>query len=227
MSIQPETLMAYVDGELDAIGARRVERAIADDPALARDVERQRALKARIGARFDRISDEPVPDRLAAMVQSNVIALPPRAAPRRWSGAWQQALALAACLVLGVMVGRGWSTGPVTVGGSSLYASSNLGRALDAQLASTAGDIAIPVSFRDKRGAYCRVFSSQAVDGIACHDGRGWALRQTRPGTRRTTGDYRQAGSAGGDLMAAAQDMMAGEPLDAASEAQAKASGWR
>jgi hypothetical protein len=38
---------------------------------------------------------------------------------------------------------------------------------------------------------------------------------------------YAQAGSADPDLMAAAQDMMAGAPLDAAGEADARVHGWR
>jgi hypothetical protein len=41
------------------------------------------------------------------------------------------------------------------------------------------------------------------------------------------TAAYAQAGSADPDLMAAAQDMMAGAPLDAAGEARARARGWR
>ena len=32
MTIDPETLMAYADGELDPLTARRVEKAIAADP---------------------------------------------------------------------------------------------------------------------------------------------------------------------------------------------------
>jgi len=48
MTIEPEMLMAYADGELDPLNAKRVERAIASDPALAREVERHRALRRRI-----------------------------------------------------------------------------------------------------------------------------------------------------------------------------------
>ena len=41
------------------------------------------------------------------------------------------------------------------------------------------------------------------------------------------TGAYRQAGSAEASLMAAAQDLMAGDPLDAAQEKAAQAKDWR
>jgi hypothetical protein len=36
-----------------------------------------------------------------------------------------------------------------------------------------------------------------------------------------------QAGSTDPELMAAAQQMMAGDPLDAGAEAKARAAGWR
>lgn len=40
------------------------------------------------------------------------------------------------------------------------------------------------------------------------------------------TGEYRQAGSAEADLMAVAQDMARGDPLDPDQERAAKAAGW-
>jgi hypothetical protein len=87
--------------------------------------------------------------------------------------------------------------------------------------------VRVPVSFRDRSGAYCRVFTSSAADGIACRDGSGWALRETRAGAAGEATEYRQAGSGDAALMTAAQAMMAGDPLDAAAEARAKAAGWR
>ncbi|HWU96222.1 MAG TPA: hypothetical protein VN029_11530, partial [Sphingomonas sp.] len=97
----------------------------------------------------------------------------------------------------------------------------------DTQLAANAGAIQVPVSFRDARGSYCRVFTSSATDGIACRDSQGWALRQTKAGSNAAKSDYAQAGSTDPALMAAAQEMMAGDPLDAGAEAKAKAKGWR
>jgi len=46
-------------------------------------------------------------------------------------------------------------------------------------------------------------------------------------GSRASTSGYAQAGSADPSLMAAAQELMAGEPLDAAAEASARAAGWK
>ena len=226
MTIEPEMLMAYADGELDPLNAKRVERAIAGDPALAQEVERHRALRKRVSDSFAPIADERVPDRLAALLKSNVVDLPtPRTRPIL--SRWRAAAALAACLVLGLTIGISVSRGPVFSGAGGLYASGSLAAALDDQVGGADGAVKVAVSFRDKQGAYCRVFSSSATDGIACRDVSGWALRRTQQGSTTQHGDYAQAGSPDPDLMAAAQDMMAGEPLDAKAEAAARGAGWR
>jgi hypothetical protein len=62
-------LQAYVDGELAPDDVARVEAAIAGDPALAAQVERERRLRAQLRAAFDPVLDEPVPARFAALLQ--------------------------------------------------------------------------------------------------------------------------------------------------------------
>ena len=224
MTVDPEQLMAYADGELDPLSAKRIERAIAQDPALAAQVERHRDLRARIAGRFAPVAAEEVPDRLAALIGAAPVALPVR---RPIATRWREAIAMAACLVIGVSVGLGWDRGPVTTQGGRLYAAGPLATALDTQLASAAGAVRVPVSFKDQAGRYCRVFSATAIDGIACHDATGWALRQTRNGATGATTEYRQAGSSDAALMADAQALMAGDPLDATAERSARAGGWR
>jgi hypothetical protein len=228
MSIDPETLMAYADGELGPIDAKRVERAIAADPALAEEIARHRALRARLSGHFAPVAEEPVPDRLAAMLRSNVVALPARAPVRRVPGWTRWGGAVAASLVLGLAIGHGLQdTGVVQTRGGQLYAAGTLAGALDRQLAANPGAVQVPVTFRDANGSYCRVFTSATADGIACRDNQGWALRETRAGSSAAKSDYVQAGSADPAVMATAQEMMAGDPLDAAMEAKARASGWK
>lgn len=228
MSIDPELLMAYADGELGPIDAKRVERAIAADPALGEEVARHRALRARLDGHFAAVAQEPVPDHLAAMIRTNVVDLPThRHTPRvpawaPWSGA------VAAALVLGLFVGKGLpEQGAVQTRDGRLYAAGTLAGALDQQLAANGGAVQVIVSFRDREGRYCRVFRSQPADGIACHEAKGWALRQTMGGSAAPASSYAQAGSADAALMTAAQDLMAGEPLDAAAESKARAAGWK
>ncbi len=230
MTIEPELLMAYADDALDPLTAKRVERAVAADPALAEEVARHRRLRAKLGAAYAPIMDDPVPDRLAAMLTSNVVQMP-RRQPRssRVSAVWRSAAAMAACLVVGVLVGRGVQLeGPVTATDHGLYAAGSLAKALDDQASGTGGPVRIAVSFRAQDNGFCRVFQSAEADGIACRDPKGWALRRTMPGSTPGAGTgYVQAGSSDAELMAAAQNMMADMPLDAAGEKKAIASHWR
>ena len=64
MKINPETLMAYADGELDAASRAAVAQAVADDPALAAQVAAHQALRQRLAAAFAADLSEPVPERL-------------------------------------------------------------------------------------------------------------------------------------------------------------------
>jgi len=227
VTIEPELLMAYADGELDPLTAKRVERAIADDPALAAEVDRHRVLRARVGGAFAPIAEEAVPDRLAALLTAKMVPISPKPA-RSFARSWTAAAAMAACLVLGLTLGLVLNRGPVRATDDGLYAAGPLASALDTQPSGDGGDVRVAVSFRDRGNDYCRVFSSRAADGIACRDQHGWALRRTMPGSNIAgRGDYTQAGSADPELMVMAQDMMAGRPLDAEGEKAARAAGWR
>ena len=229
MNPDDEMLMAYADGELDLLTTKRVERAIADDPALAEIVAAHRALRCQLDAAFAPMLAEPVPNNLAALLKTNVVPfaqpqfiLPQ---PRRWLSS----LAVAASLVIGVALGTQWiaGEGPVTARGTALIASGELARALNNQLAADSGETRVLVSFREQSGGYCRVFAAPALDGIACKQGDAWQLRQTRTSTKQADAAYRQAASGEAELMAAAQDMMAGAPLDRHAEERARNGGWK
>lgn len=222
-----EMLMAYADGELDPLTARRVEKAIAADPALAQTVAGHRALRSRLGSAFAPVLDQPVPDHLTAMLQSNVVAFTPKPVPQ--PRRWLSGLAIAASLVAGIAVGTQWAgaPGPVAAGKDGLIAAGPLADALDTQLASASGETRMLASFRDSKGGYCRVFAGQSFDGIACKGAEGWQLRQTQSSGAASGADYRQAGSGNAAIMAAAQDMMAGDPLDETAEKQAISKGWK
>jgi hypothetical protein len=226
MTIDRETLMAYADGECDALTARRVERAIAADPELAAKVEAHRALRTRLNAAFAPIAQAPVPPRLSEPLRSNVVDFPGRAR-RRFPAAW--AGAVAASLVMGLLIGRGSTpNGPVGASPGGLVAAGTLARALDTQAGGDGaiGGVRMLASFKGQDGRYCRVFAGSATDGIACREGDAWTLRRTASG-RVEAGTYRQAGSADAALLAEAQDMMGDQPLDEAGEKHAIANKWR
>ena len=68
MSFDPDTVAAFVDGELDDLTMRRIEREAAIDPALAAEIARHRALKARLAAHYAPIAQEAVPERLRSLL---------------------------------------------------------------------------------------------------------------------------------------------------------------
>ena len=232
MNFDRASIAAYVDGELDLLRAKRLEKAMADDASLAKAVEAERTLRARLSAHFDPVAEEPVPDRLAALLSDNVSLLDEQVSKKtaRWyRPSVMQWGAMAASLVVGLMIGGtalNRDGGYVRDDGGVLVASGKLADALQTQLASTQGTdpkVRIGTSFAAKDSGYCRTFESASLDGIACRAGKYWQLKQTLSGNG--TSAYRQA-SAGARAEAAAA-MMAGEPMDAAAEKAAAEKGWK
>lgn len=231
MEPDDETLMRYADGELNEISRNHVERALAADPALMARLNGHRALKARIAARYGPVAEEEVPMRLSALLAGNVVGISPVGRPttrRRWAPA-AIAASLAAGVVAGQMLPRAGG-GPVSFDGGAMVARGEVARALDTQLASVQpGDAAvrIGVSFPGEDGAKCRTFETAEMSGVACRGSDRWQVLVTAPGTSaRAGGGYAQAGSADAIIMEAAQDMMTGEPFDAAAEKRARDGGW-
>ena len=231
MNFDRASIAAYVDGELDLVRAKRLEKAMADDASLAKAVEAERTLRARLSAHFDPVAEEPVPDRLAALLSDNVSLLDEQVSKKkaRWyRPSVMQWGAMAASLVVGLMIGGtalNRDAGYVRDDGV-LVASGELADALQTQLASTQGTdpkVRIGTSFAAKDSGYCRTFESASLNGIACRAGKDWQLKQTLSGNG--TSAYRQASA--GALAEAAAAMMAGEPLDAAAEKAAAEKGWK
>jgi len=231
MSVDPGTIAAFVDGELDDLTARRIEREAANDTALAAEIARHRALKAQLTAHYAPIAEEAVPERLRALLAGADIIDASLSERRMAKRSRFEAIhwgALAASLVLGLTIGlRPWlPAADVASDNGVLVASGPLAGALDTRLASNQpadAAVRIGLSFRDNVGRYCRSFESATIDGIGCRDGGRWQLEQTRRG--QASSDYRQASS--GELNAMVATMMAGDPLDADAERMARDSGWR
>ena len=226
-----EQIIAYVDGELGPIEALRFERAIEADPAMAAEVERHRRLRALVAGHFARLADEPLPERLKVLLDSNVVAFP--AKRKSWLGQSGRYGALAASLVAGLVAGQLLPLGPsapIAEKNGAVVAQGDLAEALDSWLASApqGGAYRIGVSFRSGDNRYCRTFTGKSGAGIGCHDDSGWTLERFVAGVPAGSGGgYRQAGSASAAVLAAAQEMMVGDPFDAAAERAARARGWR
>jgi hypothetical protein len=232
MEIDDDLLMAFADGELDAVTMKRVERAVAQDPALQSRLDAQRRLRARLEAHYAPAIEEEVPERLRAMLETNVVDLPAaRAQPAR--PIWQSFAAIAATLVIGLALGRALPSvgqGPASFQDGAIVARGNLADALDTQLASAQPANAatrIGITFASNDGRLCRTFDDQDLAGLACRRVDGWQLVMTTAGSRGSGSEFRQAASGNPLVLQAAQDLLSGEPLDAAAERRARDSGWR
>ena len=231
------TLIAYLDDELPPPARAALERALAEDPQLKARLEAHRKAALAVRAAFVGVTEEPIPERLLRPIQAatpHAIGIPPRLS----AAAWPAGAAIAAGLVLSV--GLGFFTGRATAPaagdalGPRMAARGALARALDTQLASTAGSSAVRIglTFRATDGHVCRTFhmaSAEALAGLACHRNAGWQVVLATPWRRPDTqGDYRlAAGEMPPAVADLAQAMAVGAPLDAAAEARARSAGWR
>jgi hypothetical protein len=252
--ITDEMLFAYVDNELDATSRAHVEAAMAADPALAERMERQRSLRTLLGEAYAPTLEEPIPKRLLEAVE----APPPKArvldlvaarksrervdtaapaAANDWS--WKHWGGMAACLVVGVLVGHsawiGNATTDILSQGGQLVAGAELGQALSTQLASRqAADapVRIGVSYLSSDNEFCRSFvvTRTGTGGLACrHDGN-WELRvvaKDKPVTGGS-GNLRMASSpVPPAVLKSMEGHIKGAPLDADAEREAMNRGWR
>ena len=234
-----ETLSAFVDGALEPKEMDRVARLIEARPELDAWVRRQERLRADLKTGFSGIALAPPPHRLIAAIHDT---------PVSWRWRLRQALsslpslplltvqtlvpagaALAAGLVLGLFL---QPRGDLSVTGGGLLAGGPLADALDTQLAS-AGDAGagphIGISFRNRNGRDCRIFSDGDQAGLACHEGDRWAIAMLVRQPQTTVGGaYRMAGSEmPAPLRDAVTESIAGEPFDAAAEKAASDHGWK
>jgi hypothetical protein len=247
VNLDDETLMAYADGELDAARRAEIEAALAKDPALAARVEKHRALRAEVAGAFAPVLGDPVPDKLRAAAagsataadrkRGNVVPFPARGT-RAPSAPWRarEWLAMAASLLIGVVIS--WrafspaSTQAIAMSNGALVARGVLASALDRQLAADRpgdGSVKIGLTFKARDGSYCRSFTLRdaGVTGLACRAAGEWRIPVTASADA-AGGDFRQAATGVPPaVMQAIEARIAGGPLDAPAEAQARDAGWK
>lgn len=238
--VEDEKFFAWLDGELEPDEAARVEAVVAANPELSRIAQEHRAMAASLKSAFDTVAAAPVPERISARPQDNVVDFAQARAvraERRSPALWAQAAALAATLAIGVFTGNLLTssmsakgpTSPIAAEGGRLVASAELEGALYTRLASAPADSGprIGLTFRDKAGAICRTFEDHAASGLACREGGDWRIRGLFQGAQDPAADYRMASGGDPRLMDMVDETIAGEPLDADQERQAQERGWR
>ncbi len=221
MTIDPEMLAAYADGELSPADAAKVEEAIAAHPDLAKQVEAHRALRAQLASAFRpdprgaraRQADGP-PETEGKRAGHRPGGGAPRPRGRTAAGCASYAAALGAGRCPGGVAGpwgRGGThcdpVGPVVSEDGQLVARGDLANALTTQLASAQDgkDVRILISFEARDGHYCRGYEQGATAGIACREGSDWRIIRTQAGmSAKPQGSYAQASSQAAEIMACA-----------------------
>jgi len=246
MNWTDDTLMAFVDGELDAAQRADLERALVGDVALQARMAALQSQRQRVSAAFATVLDEPMPDRLAKLL-ANAPAAPSAAVvdlgaaraartQRRTMPGWAQWGGMAASVVLGVLLGMQFAgrggDAPLGMRDGRLVAGGAIDQALSAQLASAgstgSAPVAVQSSFVDRDGAYCRTFSTTTLAGLACRRDGQWAVQALAATSVTADGAMRQAAtSLPREVLVAVDQRIAGEALDATRERQARDQGWR
>lgn len=221
--------MAFAHGELAPEEAARIATALERDPELAARVARFRNVRAALRKVYDSVAEEPVPERLRALL-GDVASHEPRnisAAPARTKGVRQGLgpaswAAIAIALMIGVVAGRLATPAPFLVQkGAVLAAGASLSRALSEKLSTDPpfDHVRLGGSFYAGEDGVCRTFTRDDVSGIACRDGEEWLIR------------FAVSRGAGPDpgvaLMAMVDTMIDGAPLTPAEEAEVRVRGWR
>ena len=215
---------------------------MARDPEVARAVERHRAMAAQVRGAYEGVLEEPVPERLAALVAESGRRRRSSTSPRdatpgasrsghcdcRPGPRWPHRFAVG--LFVGMFLMREPAAPYEASTARSWRAASSTRRWIRSSLPlPTELRRAIGISFRNRDGDYCRTFHLQrdaSVAGLACRSGDAWQL-QVLAAAPPHEGELRPAAAMPIPVLQAVDAAIDGEPLDAAAEAAARDAGWR
>ena len=200
--LDEETLMAYVDGELDPRRAAEVEALLAEDAEARATVQMFRDSAALVRGAFDPILREPVPARLLAAVNAPVtskvsdIRLARRSPLSRFFPQTVWARAAAVALLIGAGAGyltAQWQSGVLEPSAQVATIDPLLNEALETTASGAVfarqergggieRNIMPLLTFRDANQRYCREFEStlkvpdgqQVSYGVACRAQGVW-----------------------------------------------------
>lgn len=248
MQFSDEILMAYADDEVDADLRRQIEAAMALDPALAERIAGHRRLRLELGATFDSVLEERIPNHLLTAANASPAettattvtdlnatrAAKQRAAQPKRGWSWPEWTSIAASLVIGILAGRT----ALQPSQSDLFATTEdmivargeLSAALTEQIGGAVDDakVRIGLTFQDQRSQYCRTFATDSTAGFACRAGNAWQVRALSEAATQQHGEYRRAASElPPAILAAIAASMTGEALDREQEQAARARGWK
>ena len=226
-----ELLSQFIDGELPAAEARVLRERLLAEPGLRAQLERMKAIDARLRQAFGEAGS--VPPHISALLAASEAGDPP-ARPRhgrRWGFAIAASV-LAAAVFLASPEWRQQQPAGDTA----------LARALESVPSSSddwtaLGDerlVRPMLSFQNRAGGWCREYLLQDGDGswhgVACREGESrWTTELLVPeAAAAATGDYRPAGAGDAGAIADFVDRHAADiPASASEEAGLIARGWQ
>jgi hypothetical protein len=240
-AIDDQILSAYLDGELDRQTSSKVEAAVRSDPAIARRLEQLKMLNVNLGSAYAGAMDEPVPQRLSAMLaggrgaKAHGIRLPRLADLLRPIVVAPAFASLAVGILAGTVTTAGVATTGVMVADKAgeLRLAGNTGKAVDVArsgVVQTVGDVRVLVrlSFRDGSGRACRHVSLSTDDVVVCRHSGGWVVDSLAPGPGVSGEGYQTAASpAPREISAAMTRLQVATAFDAEEEAAMIRSGWK
>ncbi|MEH6826403.1 MAG: RT0821/Lpp0805 family surface protein [Motiliproteus sp.] len=204
-NIDSQSLMAYADGELDAIERQQVERALAESPELQQQLQQICQLDTLLGAAFnDAMQGQQPPLRaLDPIGHASGPGLQVWQGLKLWQGlserfSWQASAAAAALLVVGVAIG-GWferQSLQAEFAVNQQQLEQAIDKALETRLsgeslqwsgakAKRVGSITPVRTYKSDQGQYCREFIQRQSEagqinelrGVACRGEQGWKLK--------------------------------------------------
>ncbi|WP_284123982.1 anti-sigma factor family protein [Parerythrobacter aestuarii] len=236
-----EQIAAFLDGAMSDSEAEAFERAMADDPQLAEEVERIAGNDALLREAFALPADDGLDAGLLErmgladrdMATTPVSALPPLPANdnppfwRRWQVPLGGAIAAGLALALTMTLMGSGTMSPI---GSALEQTPS------GQIAHLKGDTAVTplLTFQSGDGRYCREFnyanSGRERSGIACRGQADWTVEAWGEGAAAIPDPSEIAlasGAAEGSLDATYQRLAAGDPLAMTLEKSLISGGWK
>lgn len=147
-----DDLQAYVDGALDEGARAAIEAYLAENPARAAEVESWRRQKRTLGALYDHVAEEEVPERLVAALR--------RQPAQGGMPGWRSLAAMLALFILGA--GLGWFGRGGAIGDSRAMA--DLVMAAAQAHVVYAGEVRHPVEVRAAESDHLQAWLSKRLD---------------------------------------------------------------
>jgi hypothetical protein len=242
VTIDQETLIAYVDGELPFEAERRFEATLSGDSELQKRVEEQRQLRGALRAGFDPVLTEDIPANILNAIKTAPVSRQWRTREAfRWMRIFgstppsqfqiRMAVGTAVAVLALVAVITRETGGETLIGDRSgvPVAQGSLASALQTRLASDSGTgPGVGLSFRSKDGAICRTFTISQKAGIACRSNDAWRIAALVDAGKQSKTDFHAAGSGLPQaLRSAVSRMIKGDAFDASQERAARQRGWK